>query len=122
MSVDEVRAVQERLPQRHEFGRVEVVCELVSIGRYQGTVLVNSHPDYLSEPATWKVYTDSLQAARYREGLRHALPGEVARWWRVRADSAAGVLHPRLVWGTVKLDTPGCELEPSRPLVAGKPP
>jgi len=73
------------------------------IERYHGMVLVNTHPDYLSDPVTWKVYADFLQAMRHRDGYWHALPREVARWWRVRADSTADTTDAHLVWGEVEL-------------------
>ena len=77
------------------------------IERYQGMALVNTHPDYLSDPVTWKVYADFLQAMRGREGYWHALPGEVARWWRARADNAADTTDRCLVWSEVELDEEG---------------
>jgi peptidoglycan/xylan/chitin deacetylase (PgdA/CDA1 family) len=58
------------------------------IESYQGMVLVNTHPDYLSKPVNWEIYADFLQAMRRRGGYWHALPREVARWWRARAASA----------------------------------
>jgi hypothetical protein len=85
------------------------------IERYHGMVLVNAHPDYLSEPVIRKVYAGFLQAMQRRDGYWCALPREVAQWWRARADSAAGVSDPRLVWGTVKLDNEGHELELNGP-------
>jgi peptidoglycan/xylan/chitin deacetylase (PgdA/CDA1 family) len=98
--------LDERTP-RLWLGKVEF------IERYHGMVLVDTHPDYLVDPVIWRLYTDFLQAMRSREGYWHALPREVAQWWRVRADSATGVSDPRLVWGTVKLNTRGRGLEPS---------
>jgi len=55
------------------------------IERYRGMALVNTHPDYLLDPITWQVYADFLQMMRSREGYWHALPREVAAWWRARA-------------------------------------
>jgi hypothetical protein len=55
------------------------------IERYRGMALVNTHPDYLLNPITWQVYADFLQAMRSREGYWHALPRNVAVWWRDRA-------------------------------------
>jgi peptidoglycan/xylan/chitin deacetylase (PgdA/CDA1 family) len=69
------------------------------IERYRGMVLVNTHPDYLSGPATWKVYADFLQAMQRRGGYWHALPKEVARWWRARA---AGVSEPCLAQASIR--------------------
>jgi peptidoglycan/xylan/chitin deacetylase (PgdA/CDA1 family) len=66
-----------------------------------GMALVNTHPDYLSHPATWKVYADFLQTMRRRDGYWHALPMEIARWWRVRADGAAGVSESYLAQASI---------------------
>jgi len=56
------------------------------IERYHGMALINAHPDYLSGAATRQVYTEFLAAMRARGGYWHALPRDVARWWRARAD------------------------------------
>lgn len=56
------------------------------IEKYQGMALLNAHPDYLVRPATRKVYADFLAAMQCRGGYWHALPCEVARCWRSRAD------------------------------------
>jgi peptidoglycan/xylan/chitin deacetylase (PgdA/CDA1 family) len=55
-----------------------------------GMALLNSHPDYLKQPAAWAVYEDFLRAMSQRQGTYwHALPSQVARWWcrRRSADS-----------------------------------
>lgn len=57
------------------------------IERYQGMALLNTHPDYLPDPITYKVYTDFLDAMRRRGGFWHAVPREVARWWLARSSS-----------------------------------
>jgi hypothetical protein len=59
------------------------------IARSQGMVLVNSHPDYLRKPAHLAVYEQFLGALTGRSDLWQALPREVARWWRDRADAQA---------------------------------
>jgi hypothetical protein len=66
---------------------------------YYGLALVNSHPDYLREPANWHLYEEFLRALQQRVGRYwHVLPREVARWWRARmqatsvADLGGGVL------------------------------
>ncbi|MDH4208375.1 MAG: hypothetical protein OEV76_05840, partial [Anaerolineae bacterium] len=38
------------------------------IEQYCGMVLVNTHPDYLKDGATWGVYSDFLKAMKEREG------------------------------------------------------
>jgi hypothetical protein len=54
------------------------------IEKYYGMALVNSHPDYLRNPTTWKVYSEFLSAMARRSGYWQALPREVAAWWRER--------------------------------------
>ena len=81
------------------------------IERYYGMVLVNTHPDYLSDPLIWKVYVDFLQAMRCRGGYWHALPRDVARWWRIRSDSTADAADAHPVWGKVELDEEGTGVE-----------
>ena len=60
------------------------------IERYRGMVLVNTHPDYLSNPVIRKVYAEFLQAMQCRDGYWHALPRDVARWWKERPTNATG--------------------------------
>ncbi len=51
-----------------------------------GLVHCISHPDrgYLAEPGRRAVYGEFLEAMAERESLWHALPRDVARWWRSR--------------------------------------
>ena len=60
------------------------------IEKYHGMALVNSHPDYLKTENTWDVYYQFLAAMKKRQGYWHALPQEVARWWRNRNTSSVG--------------------------------
>jgi hypothetical protein len=55
------------------------------IENYHGMALVNTHPDYLKSKPTWGVYCEFLQAMKKRDAFWHALPVEVAKWWRVRS-------------------------------------
>ena len=54
------------------------------IEKYRGMALLNSHPDYLKTKRTWDVYHDFLICMKQRESFWHALPREVAAWWRMR--------------------------------------
>jgi peptidoglycan/xylan/chitin deacetylase (PgdA/CDA1 family) len=54
------------------------------IEKYHGMALVNSHPDYLSQQINWDVYHEFLISMKNRKGFWHALPREIARWWRSR--------------------------------------
>jgi hypothetical protein len=64
--------------------------------QYHGIALVNTHPDYLCEPAAWQVYHDFLLAMRAGSDYWHALPREAARWWRYRHNPSS-VSPPYLV-------------------------
>lgn len=57
------------------------------IEKYKGMALVVVHPDYMRDQKHLAIYEEFLQMMRARGGYWHALPGEVARWWRARADA-----------------------------------
>jgi peptidoglycan/xylan/chitin deacetylase (PgdA/CDA1 family) len=73
------------------------------IEKYHGMALLNAHPDYLSQPATQRVYVDFLQAMKDRGDHWHALPRDVARWWRARLHDTAGASALGLTWGRLEL-------------------
>lgn len=56
------------------------------IEKYNGMALLNSHPDYLRDPSQLMIYKNFLQVMQARAGYWHALPHDVAAWWRRRAD------------------------------------
>lgn len=60
------------------------------ISRYRGMALVNSHPDYLQQASTWKVYREFLLALSHQEVHWHALTHQVSRWWRQRSSGSLG--------------------------------
>jgi peptidoglycan/xylan/chitin deacetylase (PgdA/CDA1 family) len=55
----------------------------------RGMALLNTHPDYLASPQTWKIYSEFLSVMSRRADYYHALPRDVARWWRARAGAAS---------------------------------
>jgi peptidoglycan/xylan/chitin deacetylase (PgdA/CDA1 family) len=55
---------------------------------YRGMALLNSHPDYLSSPDLFDVYANFLQVMKENPIYWHALPLEVAHWWKYRATSS----------------------------------
>jgi hypothetical protein len=55
------------------------------IESHHGMALLNSHPDYLRNKVNWNVYKEFLVAMKQRGDYWHALPVEVARWWKHRA-------------------------------------
>ena len=57
------------------------------IEKYHGMALLNSHPDYLLQPNIWKIYKDFLTNMKEKSNYWHALPRDVARWWRKRINN-----------------------------------
>jgi peptidoglycan/xylan/chitin deacetylase (PgdA/CDA1 family) len=56
--------------------------------RVGGLVLVNVHPDYMTTDQRLRQYEDFLLRMKQRANMWHALPKEIARWWRDRDASA----------------------------------
>ena len=54
------------------------------IKKFCGMALVNSHPDYLMLSHHMSIYEDFLKEMRSRGDFWHALPCQVAKWWRER--------------------------------------
>lgn len=55
------------------------------IERHHGMALLNSHPDYLRDSESFRIYSMFLSAMNKRGNYWHALPRDTARWWRSRA-------------------------------------
>ena len=75
------------------------------IEAYHGMVLLNTHPDYLTDKTNWEVYKAFLQAMKKRRGYWHALPKEVARWWRKRCQYTQKQGLPDIAQGVVHLES-----------------
>ncbi len=71
--------------------------------KYYGMALVNTHPDYLIRPENWDVYARFLEVMQERSDYWHALPREVASWWRSRMKAQSIADLPRAVEGTLHL-------------------
>jgi hypothetical protein len=54
------------------------------LAQWHGMALVNVHPDYLRSQHCWNLYEDLLKNMQAREGYWHALPRDVAHWWKQR--------------------------------------
>ena len=54
------------------------------IAEHHGLVNVIVHPDYMIEPERLRLYDELLGHLSAQAGSWHALPREVARWWRRR--------------------------------------
>jgi len=80
------------------------------------------HPDYLDTPARLRMYEEFLEYLAAQTGGWHALPREVAEWWRLRAGLRCsedgeearivgeGAERAALAW--VRRDGDGVALEP----------
>lgn len=62
------------------------------LSRCSGLASMLTHPDYLDRPRRLDAYGAFLHWIRERGGYWHALPCEVARWWRRRDASAIDVV------------------------------
>ncbi len=58
------------------------------IQQYHGMALINVHPDYLLDDNTQQLFIAFLETMRQRNDYWHALPGDVARWWKQRTQAA----------------------------------
>lgn len=59
------------------------------IEKYHGMALINSHPDYLIQKINWDVYREFLITVKNHNNFWHALPRDVARWWKKRANNVS---------------------------------
>jgi peptidoglycan/xylan/chitin deacetylase (PgdA/CDA1 family) len=57
------------------------------VAQLHGMSLVITHPDYLDSDLRLDAYRRLLNEAREMAGVWHALPREVAAWWRARDES-----------------------------------
>jgi peptidoglycan/xylan/chitin deacetylase (PgdA/CDA1 family) len=88
------------------------------IHRYHGMALVIVHPDYLRQPAYYAIYREFLRHMSQRKDYWHALPRDVARWWRKRAeldaDSVGSDLQtklPGVTIGNIRRGAEGLEID-----------
>ena len=58
------------------------------IREHGGMALVLTHPDYASNPALADAYRELISSVHRDPTLWHALPRDVAGWWRQRAASS----------------------------------
>lgn len=85
------------------------------IEAYCGLVLLNTHPDYLREPAIWDIYAAFLEEIK-RKTYWNALPRDVARWWRRRTCPTHGAGYdfaalPLAAPGTIILTNEGIDIQ-----------
>lgn len=74
------------------------------IESYFGMALVITHPDYLRNDKIKKIYLDFMRTVKDRGGYWHALPHEVAQWWRVRAEAAPAESQKNFTVGTAIME------------------
>jgi hypothetical protein len=77
------------------------------LARFFGMALVNTHPDYLQDRSRLRLYRDFLEAVRERSGCWHALPRDIAGWWRRRAAADNISFLPEAIEGIVHREEGG---------------
>ena len=82
------------------------------IREYFGMALLNAHPDYLKDRETWGVYSEFLNEMRRAKDHWHALPREVARWWRARASMESLDSLPGAVLSKLRMSEESMIIEP----------
>jgi hypothetical protein len=70
----------------HRDGRVWI-DKAGQIAARGGMALALTHPDYVDDGPAVRAYGELLGAYAGHPSVWHALPAEVAEWWRRRADS-----------------------------------
>ena len=60
------------------------IAKFDHVARLGGMALLITHPDYLDPGPRMDAYRGLLERARETEGMWHALPHQVAAWWRER--------------------------------------
>ena len=61
------------------------------IAAHHGLVNVIVHPDYLDSPRRMDAYEELLSMLRSQSGAWHALPRDIAAWWRRRHELDVGM-------------------------------
>lgn len=89
-----------------------------------GLINLITHPDYLDTPARLRMYEEFLAYVAEQQGCWHALPREVASWWRTRSrlrliedgDEAriegVGAERARIAWARRAGESIDLEIEP----------
>jgi peptidoglycan/xylan/chitin deacetylase (PgdA/CDA1 family) len=90
-----------------------------------GLINLITHPDYLDTPARLRMYEEFLEYLAVKRDGWHALPRDVAAWWRTRSRLRCieegdrvrivgeGAERARIVWGRLRGDDVALELEPA---------
>jgi peptidoglycan/xylan/chitin deacetylase (PgdA/CDA1 family) len=81
------------------------------IEQYCGMALLNTHPDYLRHPETWRIYVDFLETMKKRNNFWQVLPKDVAYWWRKRFEASQGQEIPGIRIGTLVLNKEKIKIE-----------
>ncbi|HML20712.1 MAG TPA: hypothetical protein PKD09_03620 [Aggregatilinea sp.] len=73
---------------RQEFTPDRWLEKLAFVERSGGMALLNTHPDYLLDDKVWNLFDQFLGTMEQRSDYWHALPRDVAQWWRARAEGS----------------------------------
>ena len=84
--------------------------KLTFLRQYHGMALLNSHPDYLLQPAVLNLYETFLREVKQVGQYWNALPRQAARWWRFRTYDQPSPELPAISHGFVAINNDGAIL------------
>jgi hypothetical protein len=74
------------------------------IDKYHGMALLITHPDYLKDSKIWDIYLKFLRNLKTQNNFWHALPRDVARWWRKRSETPSENEMSEMTHRTLRLE------------------
>jgi len=77
--------------------------KIAFIKKHNGMALMLVHPDYSGKGPAWQYYADFLKDVREAGKYWHALPRELASWWKARSSKNED-LHQTFPMGTITLE------------------
>ena len=90
--------------------------KLAFIKKFNGMALMLVHPDYSGKGPAWQYYADFLKDVQAAGEYWHALPREVAAWWKARS-SRHEDLHQSFLMRTISLEEGDIHIEIPREYV-----
>jgi len=80
------------------------------IEKFSGMALLNTHPDYLVQPTLKSIYKEFLVEMEQKANYWHALPLDVASWWRSRHNGDGVADRKQVDSGKVRLNESAIEI------------
>jgi hypothetical protein len=90
--------------------------KLAFIRKFNGMALMLVHPDYSGNGPAWQHYAEFLKDVKADGGYWHALPREVATWWKARSTRQIET-QQSFPMGTISLDEDEIRIQISSRLI-----